>query len=69
MTEINYGRYFTTSNFFANIGVNTPYEEYLYVVSGEKPEKRIDQVKDEMYWIRGLDHEPVLMETLPYDFS
>ena len=69
MTEINYGRYFTTSNFFANIGVNTPYEEYLYVISGKKPEKRIDQIKDEMYWIRGLDHQPVLMETLPYEFS
>lgn len=69
MTEINYGRYYTTSNFFANIEVNTPYEEYLYVISGKIPIKRIDQVKDEMYWIRGLDYEPVLMETLPYDFS
>jgi hypothetical protein len=69
MTEINYGRYFTTSNFFASIGVNTPYEEYLYVISGKMPEKRIDQVKDEMYWIRGLDHEPVLMETLPDEFG
>lgn len=69
MTEVNYGRYFTTSNFFANIGINTPYAEYMYVTSGEIPEKKIDQIKDEMYWIRGLDHEPVLMETLPHEFS
>jgi len=68
MTEINYGRYYTTSNFFASVGVNTPYEEYEYVISGKIPIKRIDQVQDEMYWIRGLDHEPVLMETLPDEF-
>lgn len=69
MTEVNYGRYFTTSNFFASIGINTPYEEYMYVTSGKVPDKKIDQIKDEMYWIRGLDHQPVLMETLPYEFS
>lgn len=69
MTEVNYGRYFTTSNFFASIGINTPYEEYMYVISGEIPDKKIDQIKDEMYWIRGLDHQPLLMETLPYEFS
>ena len=69
MTEVNYGRYFTTSNFFASIDINTPYEEYIYVTSGEIPDKKIDQIKDEMYWIRGLDHQPLLMETLPYEFS
>lgn len=69
MTEINYGRYYTTNNFFSSIGINTPYEEYQYVISGKIPSKKIDSICDEMYWIRGLDHEPVLMETLPDELS
>lgn len=62
MTEINYGRYYTTNDFFSTLGVNTPYEEYMYVKSGILPEKKIDSITDTFYWIRGLDHEPVLME-------
>ena len=59
VTEVNYGRYFTTSDFFATYGVNTPYEELMWVVDGVAPSVKLGAIKDEIYWVRGLDHEPI----------
>ncbi len=57
--EVNYGRFFTTSDFFAHVGVNTPDAYVQYILDGST-EYRIRQVRDEIYWLRGLDTEPVL---------
>ncbi len=63
-TEINYGRFFTTSDFFSAIGVNTPYALSKYMVSGENPEIKINSLESNYYWIRGLDVEPKLVRNL-----
>lgn len=59
VTEVNYGRYFTTSDFFATHGVNTPYDELRYATLGIAPEVKLGAIKDEIYWVRGLDHAPI----------
>lgn len=55
VTEINAGRFFTTSNFFAHAGVNMP-EMSLRAAQGEilKPVK-IGSLGDDLYWIRMVD--------------
>jgi hypothetical protein len=63
-TEINYGRFFTTSDFFSTIGVNTPYALAKYVISGEKPKIKINSLDSKYYWIRGLDVEPKLVSNI-----
>lgn len=59
VTEINYGRYFTTSNFFSTFGVNTPAIEVEYFIDRVLPEKKINSIRDGIYWVRSLDDEPV----------
>lgn len=59
-TEINYGRFFTTMDFFARLGVNAP-EMLLRLHRGESVSP-VD-VKPDLYWVRGLDQNPVLMES------
>ena len=61
-TEINYGRLFTTSDFFSTVGVNTPYALADYHINNKLPEKKINSVDKDYYWIRGLDCLPVLVE-------
>lgn len=61
-TEINIGRFFTTHQFFTELGVNMPYI-FVKLAYGEelpKLEKKINPAKDNMVWIRGMDFEPVL---------
>lgn len=58
-TEVNYGRYYTTSNFFAELGMNTPYDELEYFLTGNMPHK-IAPIPQNYYWMRGLDKLPVL---------
>ena len=55
VTEINAGRFFTTSNFFAHAGVNMP-EMSLRAAQGEilKPIK-VGSLGDDLYWIRMVD--------------
>lgn len=61
--EVNYGRFFTTSDFFANVGVNGPWT-YLKSITGSQYTRQLRLVKKPFYWIRGLDREPYLaMET------
>lgn len=62
-TEINIGRFFTTHQFFTELGVNMPYM-FVKLAYGEelpKLEKKINPAKDHMVWIRGIDFEPVLV--------
>src|SRR5919108_3004432 len=56
VTEINAGRFFTTSNFLAEAGANMPYE-YVRMALGERPEglARHDAVEPDLYWIRMID--------------
>lgn len=63
LTEINIGRFFTTSNFFAYCGVNMP-KIYVSLAFGEKVPKlpRVNAVKKGMYWIRSVDRKPVLIK-------
>ena len=62
MTEINYGRFYTTSEFFARCGVNTPAvylnilrHGYFYAPS------KVNSVPFDHKWVRTLDAEPVFV--------
>lgn len=62
-TEINYGRFFTTSDFFANIGINTPFV-YTKLALNNKvnaEDYKINILDQTYYWLRGLDKEPKLI--------
>lgn len=61
--EVNYGRFFTTSDFFAELGVNSPLE-YVnsFVKDNYKPTYKVESIKETVHWIRGLDREPKLMQ-------
>lgn len=53
--EINAGRFFTTSDFFTEAGVNMPYI-YLKLAYGEKVKaKQYNSVPKGWYWIRMVD--------------
>lgn len=61
-TEINIGRFFTTHQFFTELGINMPYI-FVKLGCGEEvsiPEQRLNPAPDGMVWIRGIDIEPVL---------
>jgi carbamoyl-phosphate synthase large subunit len=58
VTEINCGRFFTTSNFFAHAGVNMP---AMYVelgttgeLTGPRP-RQYDPLPEDLYWVRMID--------------
>lgn len=73
-TEVNYGRFYTTSDFFATLSVNGPHT-YCALTSidihsrevGAKirqmpyPEIQVGELNKELYWIRGLDKQPRLV--------
>jgi hypothetical protein len=56
ITEINAGRFFTTSNFLAEAGANMPYE-YVRLACGEEVDglAAYDAVEEGLYWIRMID--------------
>jgi len=60
-TEINIGRFFTTHQFFTEAGLNMP-EIFVKLAYGEevKVNKKYNPLPDNLYWIRGMDFEPVL---------
>ncbi len=62
-TEINIGRFFTTSFFFTKAGVNMPYI-YVKLAFGEDIpiQKKYDCIGKDVYWIRHMDSGPVLMK-------
>lgn len=58
VTEINPGRFFTTSNFFAHAGLNMP---AMYVELGMTgaltgaPPPRLNPLEEDLYWVRMID--------------
>ena len=61
-TEINIGRFFTTSQFFSEAGLNMPYI-YVKLAFDEKALgsiRKINPLKPGLAWVRGMDVEPVL---------
>ena len=69
ITEINYNRYFTTSNFFATIGMNTPYDQYNYIVNGVDPPLHPLDSQAGLCWVRGMDCEPILLDVKENDYE
>ncbi len=63
VTEINAGRFFTTSYFFAKLGSNMP---YYYVKLGLEQKlhslPKYDALPEGYYWIRLVDQPPLLMK-------
>lgn len=59
VTEINIGRFFTTSNFFSHAGCNMP-DYYVRLAHGEDVEKlkKFNAVNEGLYWVRGVDRIP-----------
>ncbi len=57
VTEINAGRFFTTSNFFAHAGLNMPamYLELGLTGGLEDRPGRTDNLPDNLYWLRWID--------------
>jgi hypothetical protein len=61
-TEINIGRFFTTSYFFTKAGLNFP-EIYCDLALEERfpsLKRKINPLPDGLLWIRGMDVMPVL---------
>jgi glutathione synthase/RimK-type ligase-like ATP-grasp enzyme len=62
-TEINAGRFFTTSYFFTQAGINLP---FIYVkLAFEEcvpPQKTFNAVEENQYWIRHIDSLPRLIK-------
>lgn len=62
ITEINAGRFFTTSNFFAEAGCNMPYYYILMALKQKLPKlKPYNAVKKDLYWIRQIDMDQKLV--------
>ncbi len=66
--EVNYGRFFTTSDFFAALGVNTPLNYLNYSLTGRLT-YNIEPVKTKHFWLRGLDKVPQLASELDISFQ
>ena len=56
VTEINAGRFFTTSNFFSCAGSNMPYY-YIKMAFGEELPKlpKYNPIESNLYWVRMMD--------------
>jgi carbamoyl-phosphate synthase large subunit len=56
ITEVNCGRFFTTSNFLATAGANMPYT-YVKLAYNEpiEPLPRTNAVPADLYWVRMID--------------
>jgi carbamoyl-phosphate synthase large subunit len=66
VTEINVGRFFTTSYFFAKAGSNMPYY-YVKMAFGEKipHQPQYDAVPKDYCWIRQIDCKEALTYEVP----
>jgi hypothetical protein len=63
-TEINIARFFTTHYFFTEAGLNMPYI-YVKLAYGEdypKPIRKINPLKSDLAWVRGMDFLPILTD-------
>jgi hypothetical protein len=55
ITEVNAGRFFTTSNFFAAAGLNMP-DQVMRCALGERPARRgSSPLEPDLYWVRMVD--------------
>ena len=62
-TEINAGRFFTTSFFFTRAGINMPYYYVKLAYSESIPKlPRYNALPEGLYWIRHIDAPTLLME-------
>ena len=62
-TEINIGRFFTTSLFFSAAGLNMPYI-FTRLALGEEPpaiERKLNPLPPGLLWVRGMDRAPQLV--------
>lgn len=59
VTEINAGRFYTTSDFAAAVGLNLPYM-FVRCAYGEHVQWEMIESHKEAYWIRNMDREPFL---------
>jgi len=61
-TEINIGRFFTTTYFFTKAGLNMPQIYRDIALEGKFPslKRRVNPLPAGLIWIRGMDVEPVL---------
>lgn len=58
VTEINAGRFFTTSNFFAHAGLNMPDMYIDLALTGkmsQPPKKQLQPLPSDLYWVRMID--------------
>lgn len=57
VTEINIGRFFTTSNFFAHAGLNMPAMYLELGLTGQLQDKprQLNPLSDDLYWVRMID--------------
>lgn len=64
-TEINIGRFFTTSLFFAAAGLNMPYilTKLAFAEEPPLPATRVNPLDEGLLWVRGMDREPILAYT------
>lgn len=58
VTEVNIGRFFTTIEFFTQLGLNMP-DLYVRAAFWEKTEWQ--PCEDDWYWLRSMDAEPRLV--------
>ena len=62
-TEINVGRFFTTSYFFTKAGVNMPYYYAKLAFNEEIPKlPKFDALPKGLYWIRHIDGPAILIK-------
>ena len=61
MTEINAGRFFTTSNFFAAAGLNMPDMAMKAATGAKLSQIGLSPLDDDLYWIRNVDMNYVLV--------
>ena len=62
ITEINVGRFFTTSNFFANLGINMPHIYVKLAYKERLPDiEKYNAAPEGYYWIRLMDKGPILV--------
>jgi len=62
VTEINAGRFYTTSNFFTEAGLNMPHM-HIQLAFGEifGYGANIDPLESNLYWVRGMDVKAKLL--------
>lgn len=70
VTEINAGRFYTTSNFFAHAGLNMPdiYMQLGLYGESDYRGKHFNPLPENLYWIRGIDRKPKLVHGDDYGF-